>query len=719
VPASLQIVGATAEGLQVATTKTQFQHTFVLEATNSTPVQNARVSVASFANGDSQPVAPTWKVDGKAGAQPFNLSGLGEVHLEVTADLPVSGTYVSAITLTYGGKRTSVPLKVTRTRPALPVEISGLDQVRGVGEDVELWMTVESKSAQSLKLYGPQVTELALVAEDKTRSQARFDRLEVRSENEQEPLTQPFTLEPGRDTRLKLTVLGLEDAGAYTGKVRLKADDHESSSKDLSLVVKKSGWTAVGLIFFGVLVSYLLRLYAVGTRPRIVRRRRLVSLLADLQEIADGLQGEPVEREQKLLTRLRRRLETLDEDLGLGTERKADDILSAFEAQLALLPDWINLGRRIDALEPPSLRKDLLAKLGTVTLVLEQALPTADETTAAATTLKQLENDIPAAVQKELQTRLDAFATQVQQPSVLLSAAGRQRLAAEVEPTLREAKDLAQDLGKLTAAQDKLLQARGAYARVLAQDLAANTAAATLPPGADANRWAVWQKDVQERVDRSLRETDPERAVELYEAVSAVFLTGLAQAWAENIDQRILVVQADPALGDDQKKDLAARLRGLADRMRNAAAQAEERRASEAAKGYAEAKKDLETLVAEQRQKGVQMGAPLAAGSAPEPPPDIPGTVAEGTIFPVLPIVEGERPTTRQLAWRLFLGDVAFTLVILVIAVLFGLQLLWSSKATWGGMDDYLIAVLWGLGLHTVSGSAFEGITALANRFRS
>jgi len=51
------------------------------------------------------------------------------------------------------------------------------------------------------------------------------------------------------------------------------------------------------------------------------------------------------------------------------------------------------------------------------------------------------------------------------------------------------------------------------------------------------------------------------------------------------------------------------------------------------------------------------------------------------------------------------------------VAVLIGLQILWVPNLAWGGVNDYIIAVLWGLGLHQVGSTSFSGIAGLRSVF--
>jgi hypothetical protein len=49
-----------------------------------------------------------------------------------------------------------------------------------------------------------------------------------------------------------------------------------------------------------------------------------------------------------------------------------------------------------------------------------------------------------------------------------------------------------------------------------------------------------------------------------------------------------------------------------------------------------------------------------------------------------------------------------FQLLVLVVAVILGLQLLWADNPVWGSWTDVIIALLWGLGLHQVAGATLD-----------
>jgi hypothetical protein len=57
--------------------------------------------------------------------------------------------------------------------------------------------------------------------------------------------------------------------------------------------------------------------------------------------------------------------------------------------------------------------------------------------------------------------------------------------------------------------------------------------------------------------------------------------------------------------------------------------------------------------------------------------------------------------------------DVMSWVVAILVATLLGIATLWSPKATWGGWEDHIVALLWGLGLHQFT---FAGVSALSDK---
>jgi hypothetical protein len=712
----LAIVGAQAGGLEIQAPLRKIEHPFTIEATGA-EVANVTVAVAPLVGPDAQPVIPIWTIDGKPGNQPFTVPALRAVTLVLKADLPVSGRYESAITLIHGERR-STKLVIQRTRPVLPVEIQGIEKVRGKAGDVTLWLTAQSTSDREVKVRPPVLATLAREEKDKSRTQARFKKFQVYDEDGN-LLAKPFDLGAGELKRLRLDLPDLSDAGTYVGKVRISAEDMQPVDADLTLLVRKGAWRAGWLIFLGVLISFLLRRYLGGVRPRLVRRRRLVGFLADLQRMVERLDGGPRGAERAMLDRLRQDMESLDEDIGLGSDRNADAQLDSSERKLRLLPGWLNLGRQVEALEPPSLRPPLRIRLQGVETLLEKNLLTDAEAQQAQTALTEIEAAIPAAVRQEMLDRIAAFRTQSGQPTALVTTEAKLRLTQEVEPDLKAAEEHV-EAARMPEARAALQKARGRYARVLATDLTATLATTPQPVTATPGAWKSWKDRVREKLDQARNEPDPERAITAYQAAAVLFLAEIARFWLPEVEQLSLRVQADPKLKPEQKTEQTTLLREVAGHLRNAAARAEALETGAAATEYAAAQEKLAPLLRDLKNQGIQMNA------SGDPEPELPGAPGqipagmEANPILLLPAFSAHRrPSVGEISRRLFWSDFWFTAAILLIAVFLGLKLLWMDDLTWGDPNDHLVAVLWGLGMHQVSGAAFEGVNTLADRFRS
>jgi hypothetical protein len=74
-------------------------------------------------------------------------------------------------------------------------------------------------------------------------------------------------------------------------------------------------------------------------------------------------------------------------------------------------------------------------------------------------------------------------------------------------------------------------------------------------------------------------------------------------------------------------------------------------------------------------------------------------------------------PSADELHRTLRSYDGAVTVVILLVAVISGVQVLWAGDATWGDFNSRLLAFLWGLGLHQVGNAPFQSLLGLRDRF--
>jgi hypothetical protein len=70
-------------------------------------------------------------------------------------------------------------------------------------------------------------------------------------------------------------------------------------------------------------------------------------------------------------------------------------------------------------------------------------------------------------------------------------------------------------------------------------------------------------------------------------------------------------------------------------------------------------------------------------------------------------------PNLTDVRKRQFYSDLGISLIVFVVAVIAGLQLLYINNNTWGTGTDIAIAILWGLGLHQISGQSLNGYASI------
>jgi hypothetical protein len=101
-------------------------------------------------------------------------------------------------------------------------------------------------------------------------------------------------------------------------------------------------------------------------------------------------------------------------------------------------------------------------------------------------------------------------------------------------------------------------------------------------------------------------------------------------------------------------------------------------------------------------------------------------TVSDEQLAPATPR-ERREGTLADRAWRLLppqrkvqIFDVGVTIVVAIFSALIGIQLLWIPNPTFGGLNDYITALVWGFGLHQLNEVARQGgPTAIGNALRA
>jgi hypothetical protein len=713
---ALNIVGASAtEGIKLNRNSASFSYVFTVEATKDA-VTGVRVAVAPFTGPDGALAETQCEVNNRpCSAGAVDVPALDAIQVKVTATLTLDGTYTSAVTLIYGGNRKTTPLTVARTRASIPVEVLGVETVRTNpllwSGPASIWLTLSgTDGAESYTFLSPAPVSLALEGPNNTRLQTPLTSVKVTDERG-EPVAAPFTLKSGETRRYQITLEGLGDPGLYTGTLRVSALDARPIDKPITVVVKSSALCAAVLIGLGVLAGYFLKRYGTRDRPRLLRQRRLLILVSEVDTLEREV-GQLNDDEKGVFTLIRRWIDDLYEDVQVGVvkDADADAAVTLFDNKLSLVPPWVNMRRRVEAVRPKELAEPFRANLDTIRNFLREKQPPPDGLQNARKLLAAMPAGISQAVKDDLTRRLSAFSEEVNKfraavtdPKIL------DAIRDKVEPAVNRAvADAAAE--RFDAASAAFDEARGEYARLLADNLRVSLESATAPPGFDAAQWQEFKSGVAVQLDRVSSEKDPDAAIAAYRAAYTSYLQKLAANLRGEVEQRLtlLKAQADKFTEDDLKKyttDLNVIFKQLDDITRRLAAE----ELTEAAGVYQQAKDALTRIIGELKAGGMAMSAEASAAPADALPAGaIPGPGGELPTVAVLGREPRGRETVASLTRRLRRLDKVVTFIIFLVAVALGLYMLWINNPTWGGWGDWLTAVLWGLGLHQVAGTSFD-----------
>ena len=722
----LKIVGATAEGIKLNRSSGNFSYTFSIEAPTDAPVTGLQITVAPFVGPNGAQVETKCSVNQKPCASaPVDIPVSKAVEVEIAATLPLEGAYTTAITLTYGGRpRESTLLAVTRTRADLPVEVLGIEMARSDSilpmSPPSVWLTLSgTPGVESSELRVPTIVALSLTGPENTKYQANFDSITVTGEDGK-PVTE-VKLKSGETRRYELTINGLNTVGQYSGTLRVEGHDAKPIDKPISILVKSSALFAAFLIGLGVAAGHLIRRYGARDRPRLLQQRRLLVLVAETETL-EREAGQLNEDEKGVLTVIRRRFDELYEDIDVGVVDDADAAVKLIDEKLTMFPAWVNARRRADAVRPPELAEPFRVKLNKVRDVLRDKEPEEAALTEAKTILEKLPDEITKAVKDDLAERLKQFRDEVEKfREAAKSASTLDAVRERVEPEIERAEQSVA-AGRLDSARAAFNKARLEYSRLLAEDLGDNIESTPAPLGFDETKWGTLKTDIRARLNEVSRATDPDKAIAAYQSAYTHYLRALAAALGGEVDKRVKLFQASAdKLTDEEKGKYAAALSAVVKRLDAVSRHLAAGALREAADEYKQAKDALQTIVVELKGKGMSMGQAAEAKTAAEARAAgaVPSAAGE---LPSLTTPEREphaRPTVRELSRRLVRYDRFVTLALLVVAVALGLSLLWVKDPTWGGWEDALTAVLWGLGLHQVAGGAFEGLMGLRDKLSS
>lgn len=713
-PPAVVVVPADADTTSYSTSQRKLSRVLLFQV--ATPASGAALSVRAEAlrGPDERPRALS--LGGKTEKFVQADAGLDgqPVAVEIGADLDLAGDYTGRLVVQHGKAPAVVRgLKITRSIPKLP--ITSPSTLRARSDDVswrelDLQATLLGPLDQGLTVT-PHVADLTLQLTAQSAVQAASAAAVTRFT----PATAAsgVALRPGVPGTLGLHFKGFDAAGEHRGKLMLSAPDFEPVTLDLVLIVRDPWWLAAGLILIGLGASVVVRRWLGERRPRLVLREQLAALRRHVDELATG-DIEPNEAEAALFDGWRRQLEAMDDKLRQAgkladaetTKMQAD--LQGLQGKLLAFPAWSAARRQLLAL-PPDKAKDLLAKVDEIGKDMPGMAPLSD---AQQKVLGGLPMEIEKLRGELLQGQLDELdklaksMRQVPQPDPALAAQWNR-----VQDAIGQARGLARQ-GDHGAARVAQAQARDLMAAAMVADLQARL---QLKQPAGVQNWVALKGQVEAALARARQALgkDTEAALAAHAEAYATYLTGLMKALLDETATEAARKPAVDRAAPDRKAAVESAGVDAAKLLQQARAKLEQGDLGGAWEAYRTAFNGWAD--AQTPNTGFRMGDQEAGQMAIIPGGTVPAAIGAAPRTPrwrAPPALESSEALARQ-RQRM---DTVVDGVAAVAALLLGLNFVWNANPVWGGPIDWALAVLWGLGLHQVTGYSFEGVFGLRDK---
>ncbi len=706
-PPTLHFVAA-PPGAEVKLTANErlFTHELVIENSDKISLQNVTVEATRLVGPKS--LALACSIDSQPCATAFGIAPYRSKTLLLTADIDTPGAYSAVISVVGPASRHSISLAVTRPESKFPLQLLLGEKAAGVTGSLTVRILLQETSGKRADLDLPTLRLTRQAPDGKGQNQASFTPTFHNDDEKRTPITGPWMVTKNASKALLVEVKDLKEPGEYTGFVRLTSPD---GSKPLDIPVKiwiKHGMcVAAFFLGLGVALSFGIRLYVRSVRPTLEYYRKAAFLMTDVKAVREEIEKRfdaLDEREAALLNDYETRLMKLAERLETGEATSAETDLAEIDRKLSMTVRWVNTRRRIAAL-PQTVRTSLETSLAAVTTFLESR--GAEGADAAQATLNKLDDEIEDAIRIDLTQRID---------KLLEGAAASTLIPGATRTTIKQMAEEAKGLERITDVRAKLREAETAWADAAGQAFQEQLNNAKLPPlGFDQLEWNALKQDTRVALDAGAKEAEPGRRIEALRTAFSAYVGKLVAKLRDYAVSRVGRIEKDPNIELLKKEDLKTRLAAIIANLDAAEKDTTEGNMDKAATAATTAAADLLRVM--QEAPGL-LGEPGASEAAPTPT-EIGLGAAIVSFLGLNPRMRRLDVGTAQRITRVLatIDSVVF-LVALAAAILLGLTLLWSPDVDWGSAQDFMVAVLWGLGLHQVSNSAFEGISGLLGKFK-
>ena len=451
-----------------------------------------------------------------------------------------------------------------------------------------------------------------------------------------------------------------------------------------------------------LIVAATLRHFQSIARPRLLLQRDAIGLRSKLATLVQTEGTDLAPRERRAIGFLSDGLDNASDQLATpdAAIEVSATIIHTVRRKLPLLWPWITFRRRHDAIRPAKVATVIEPALKQTFDVLMKEQPTDEEITAAQTALDGLEAKVNAELRKHIAESSAAIRKAIDEfpaaQQIDFDAVKNELHTAESEAT------------ELKTAEDALDRARSKFAemaaRLLRQALDPAKVAIGFDPPAE---WTNFVTEIKGLLDAVIIEPDPEGRVQRWTDANRRYLIEVVRRAKSRVD---FLVQANVASTQDM-------LKRAADELAKAMVALAAGDLAAARTAYDTAMAAADQARPALQKAGARLGAaPAGDSSAPNGGAAVPSSIIDTAIGSVLPLALGRGVTLKDVDRSLWIFTVGFAVVILVLAILSGLQLLYAPNPAFG-WGDLSIAFLWGAGLHAVAGQSFQGLRDLAQQF--
>ena len=654
-----------------------------------------------------------------AGPVLVTLPAYGRAALTLSVDLPVEGEYVSAVRLRLPQGRTLFSRTLRLVRSAAATAAFTVDPPANTVVDTLWWWrptTARLHLAVKENNRAPlDIDEVSLWSLHRVKGEERTEaeRGEIRVLLDGKPID-GFHIDRNRTANLLVEIPGLTQVGQLEGTLRLTSGNLKPVERTFTLFVSRSGVVAFVFIALGVVAAALLRW--IGTkRGEYAVRVEIERMRGWLREIAGrgpDLAREPSQRRETVIHAIERRLDRL---AAMASRSPAADLEAAVaEVRDRIegpLREWIALLHQADR---AGLLRQVDDDLAAVEVYLVRWGSDANELAAAQTQMEAVRTELGRKSLAELEAAIEAQIRLVEDQRGELS--GEVGQVDAVVAKLRTA--LAAIHTDPAAARRGFDEGWREWIALLVEHVSADLPAETDPPAGFAKQsdWAKVRQTALEGFAGAGAESEPPAARKRYRETLHGLLVSLVEALQAHLAARRKAL-GTPVSGSDDEARLRA-MEALEERARDVRAQIAAGHLQAARSGYNRIVHDL--AAAERpavRRKGfgsehVAVYSALPALDPGEAPLLEPAPAAGAASAPPLREPGGLARFRSLLRW----ANVGWTALAVLVIGLVGLQVLYLDVTTWGSLRDILIAILWGLGLHTGTAAI---TTAAVNRFTS